>query len=281
MAERRMFAKTIIDSDAFLDMPLSAQALYFHLSMRADDEGFINNPKKIQRMVGSSDDDAKLLIAKKFIIPFDSGVVVIKHWKIHNYIRGDRINQTVYQNEKSMLYLKENGAYSVRDMDTDCIQDVRQLAAECQSDDGQMTVKCQHRLGKVRLDKDSIGKSSVRVGGNNPDDNPIDNPPDTTDHQPPTLEQVIEYVKERGDKIDAEKFFDTYSANGWRTARGLQVRDWRAAVRSWERTEYPDKAKRVNTETEKADSGSFDTDSFFEAALLQTYPEELIKETMK
>ena len=112
MAERRMFAKTIIDSDAFLDMPLSAQALYFHLSMRADDDGFINNPKKIQRMVGASDDDCKLLIMKRFIITFDSGVIVIKHWKIHNYIRNDRYKPTIYEEEKAMLTEKENKAYT-------------------------------------------------------------------------------------------------------------------------------------------------------------------------
>lgn len=114
MAERRMFAKTIIDSDAFLDMPLSTQALYFHLSMRADDDGFINNPRKIQRMIGGSDDDLKLLIAKRFIIPFDSGIVVIKHWKIHNYIRGDRKKQTNYVEEMSLLTEKSNGAYSLK-----------------------------------------------------------------------------------------------------------------------------------------------------------------------
>ena len=113
MAERRMFAKTIIDSDAFLDMPLSTQSLYFHLSMRGDDDGFINNPKKIQRMIGASDDDLKLLIAKNFIIPFESGIVVIKHWKIHNYIRGDRKKQTVYPEEMSLLKTKENGAYAL------------------------------------------------------------------------------------------------------------------------------------------------------------------------
>ncbi|MDT2813770.1 replisome organizer [Vagococcus carniphilus] len=113
MAERRMFAKTIIDSDAFLDMPLSTQALYFHLSMRADDEGFINNPKKIQRMVGSSEDDLKLLTAKRFILAFDSGVIVIKHWKLHNYIRSDRFKPTMYLEEKSQLITKENKAYSV------------------------------------------------------------------------------------------------------------------------------------------------------------------------
>ena len=114
MAERRMFAKTIIDSDAFLDMPLSAQALYFHLSMRADDDGFVNNPKKIQRLVCSSDDDLKLLIAKSFLIPFETGIVVIKHWKIHNYIRGDRKHDTKYPEEMALLTVKENGAYSLK-----------------------------------------------------------------------------------------------------------------------------------------------------------------------
>lgn len=114
MADRRMFAKTIIDSDAFLDMPLSTQSLYFHLSMRADDDGFINNPKKIQRMIGASDDDLKMLVVKRFIIPFDSGIVVIKHWKIHNYIRGDRKKETVYPKEMSLLLEKENGAYTLK-----------------------------------------------------------------------------------------------------------------------------------------------------------------------
>ena len=113
MAERRMFAKTIIDSDAFLDMPLSTQSLYFHLSMRADDEGFINNPKKIQRMIGASEDDAKMLMAKNFVIPFDSGVVVIKHWKIHNYIRNDRFTPTKYKEERELLTIKDNGAYTL------------------------------------------------------------------------------------------------------------------------------------------------------------------------
>lgn len=114
MAERRMFAKTIIDSDAFLDMPLSAQALYFHLSMRADDDGFVNNPKKIQRMVGASDDDCKLLILKRFILTFESGVIVIKHWKIHNYIQKDRYKETVYLKEKSELAIDENNSYTER-----------------------------------------------------------------------------------------------------------------------------------------------------------------------
>lgn len=128
MAERRMFAKQIIDSDAFLDMPLSAQALYFHLAMRADDDGFVNSPKKIQRTVGAGDDDARLLIAKKFIIPFDSGVVVIKHWRIHNYIQKDRYKPTVYRDEFAALEIKENRAYTER------IQDVSILDAQISKD---------------------------------------------------------------------------------------------------------------------------------------------------
>ena len=114
-----MFAKQIVDSDAFLDMPLSAQALYFHLAMRADDDGFINNPKKIQRMVGASDDDCKLLIMKRFVLIFESGVIVIKHWKIHNYIQKDRYKETLYIQEKNQLAVKDNKAYTEA-----CIQDV-------------------------------------------------------------------------------------------------------------------------------------------------------------
>lgn len=113
MAERRMFAKKIIDSDAFLDMPLSTQALYFHLSMRADDEGFINNPKRIQRLIGSSDDDMKLLIAKAYIIPFDSGIVVIRHWKINNYLRNDRFTATECEAEKAQLTESQRGVYEL------------------------------------------------------------------------------------------------------------------------------------------------------------------------
>lgn len=111
MAERRMFAKAIIDSDAFLDMPLSTQALYFHLSMRADDEGFVGNPKKIQRMIGASDDDCRILVSKRFILTFQSGIIVIKHWKIHNYIQTDRFKETTYLEEKAMLTLDGKKAY--------------------------------------------------------------------------------------------------------------------------------------------------------------------------
>ena len=136
-AERRMFAKTIIDSDAFLDMPLSAQALYFQLSMRADDDGFVNSPKRIQRMIGASEDDLKLLIAKSFVLVFDTGVIVIKHWRINNWIRADRKISTTYTDELDMLHIKENGAYSLETLEN----------TEVQPNVNQVTTKCHHSIG--------------------------------------------------------------------------------------------------------------------------------------
>ena len=113
-----MFAKTIVTSDAFLDMPLSTQALYFHLGMMADDDGFVNSPKKIVRMIGCAEDDLKLLITKRFILTFENGVIVIKHWKINNYIAKDRYKETVYKDLKALIQVKDDNSY------TDCIQDV-------------------------------------------------------------------------------------------------------------------------------------------------------------
>ena len=132
MAERRMFAKTIVLSDAFLDMPLSARCLYFTLGMLADDDGFVNSPKSIMRQAGASTDDLNLLMAKRFILAFDSGVIVIKHWRIHNYIQKDRYKESKYMEEKATLMIDQNGAY------TECIQDVS-------------TLDTQVRLGKDRV----------------------------------------------------------------------------------------------------------------------------------
>lgn len=236
MAERRMFAKSVIDSDAFLDMPLSAQALYFHLSMRADDDGFVNSPRKIQRLIGCGNDDLKLLIAKKFIIPFDTGVVVIKHWKIHNYIQKDRYRPTVYQEEKSLLSTKANKAYTLeKPVDTPCIQNVSNMDAQV-------------RLGKVSLE---IGKSSLELeGGEDPEEPapPLPAPPPaevkvncqevvdlynkicvslprvqaiTADRQKAIAERVAKYGLE---KIVAA--FQSAEASGF--LKGNNERNWRA-----------------------------------------------------
>jgi DnaD/phage-associated family protein len=164
MAEKRMFAQQIIDSDAFLDMPLSTQALYFHLCMRADDDGFINNPKRIQRMVGCSDDDLKLLLAKSFIIAFENGVVVIKHWRIHNTIQKDRYKPTAYKEEMAMLRVKENRAYTLETIEmppvsvvyTECIQDVSKADTQVRLD--------KIRLDKIRIDNNNVSENELSTG---------------------------------------------------------------------------------------------------------------------
>ncbi|WP_282798564.1 conserved phage C-terminal domain-containing protein [Lactococcus lactis] len=138
MAQRRMFSKKIVETDFFMEMSPTAKLLYFYLNMSADDDGFVGNPKTIKLISGATDDDLKILIAKQFIIPFDSGVIVIKDWKIHNYIQKDRYNQTQYLDEKKQLLVEENGTY------TKCIQDASSLDTQV-------------RLGKS---KDRLGKSN-------------------------------------------------------------------------------------------------------------------------
>ena len=133
MAQRRMFNKTITNGDDFLEMPMSSQVLYFHLSMNADDDGFINNWKSIMRMTGTKEDDLKVLIAKQYIIPFDSGVIVIKHWRLNNYLQKDRITPTQYQEELKKLQLDNNNVYK-------------------------MYTKCIHSIDKYRLDKNNKEK---------------------------------------------------------------------------------------------------------------------------
>ena len=157
MAEKRMFTKKIIDSDAFLDMPLSTQALYFHLAMRADDDGFVNSPRKIVRLVSATDDDLRLLVTKRFILTFESGVIVIKHWWMHNTLRSDRYQPTDYQEEYRTLGLKPNKAYT----------DDPSFLLESASDNHVATTRKptdnhmepQNRIDKNRLDKNRLDKT--------------------------------------------------------------------------------------------------------------------------
>ena len=163
MAERRMFTKKIIDSDAFLDMPLSTQSLYFHLNMRADDDGFINNPKKIMRMIGASEDDLKVLIGKRFILTFDNGIVVVKHWRMHNLLRKDRYTETQYIEEKNKLLLKDNGVYTEAEETT------------WQPNGNQMAT--QYSIGKDSIGKDRLVEGSGLATTDNEQtvDNSVDN----------------------------------------------------------------------------------------------------------
>ena len=221
MAEKRMFTQKIIDSDAFLEMPTSAQALYFHLNMRADDDGFVNNPKKITRYVGAAEDDLKLLLLKRFIIGFESGVIVIKHWRMHNTLRMDRYKPTDYQEELATLQLKENNAYT--DKQSGWQPDGNQLATNCQPDGNRLEPQIRldkNRLEEIRLDKNTIESKPQRE----------------TAFIPPTVEEVAAYCEERGNGIDAQQFVDFYTGTNWFRGK-TKIKDWRACVRTWERRE--------------------------------------------
>lgn len=196
-----MFTKKIIDSDAFLDMPLSAQALYFHLNMRADDDGFVNGPRKIQRMVGASNDDMNLLIAKRFILTFESGVIVIKHWRMHNLLRKDRYTPTQYQEEYRRLETKENGAYT------------EALATNWQPNGNQAAP--QLSIGKVSIVEDSLKEEEK-----------------TKRFTPPTVEEVNSYILEKGYDVDAEAFVNFYESKGWFVGKN-KMKSWKAALVTW------------------------------------------------
>jgi len=218
MAERRMFAKAIIDSDAFLDMPISSRLLYYDLAMRADDDGFVNSPKKIIRMIGASEDDIRELIAKKFILPFDNGVVVIKHWKIHNYIRKDTYKATNYKEQLQSLTLDENNAY------TQAFPTPATVSND--SVDGPWT---QDRIGKVRKGKVSIDKDKElrqKFGYYN---NVLLS---EKDH----LKLIEEFPSDYGERIER---LSEYIAS-----TGKKYKDHLATIRSWAKREKPHKSKQ-------------------------------------
>lgn len=219
MAQRRMFSLDVVDTDSFLDLPASSQSLYFHMGMRADDDGFVSSPKKITAMVNCSGDDLKLLVAKGFVIPFDSGVCVVRDWKVNNYIQKDRYRASRYTNEKSYLSLNESGSYLI--MDTKCIQ-------------GASKVDTQVRLGEA-----SIEKKSVEVNTGKP-----------SRFSPPTIEQVTSYCQDRRNRVDPQSFVDFYISKGWRVGRE-PMRDWQAAVRTWERRDGAGCAEPVKQHTGK------------------------------
>ena len=152
MAEKRMFSSNVIDSDAFLDMSPTARLLYYDMGMRADDDGFIDSPKKIMRIIGASDSDLKELIDNGFVLRFESGVIVIRHWYVNNRVRRDTYHETIYTEEKSRLLLEKNNVYQLRN---DSVTDTLQTRDEIGS---------QIRGGEDRIDKDRLGKDRLGEG---------------------------------------------------------------------------------------------------------------------
>ncbi len=176
-----MFSMKIVDSDPFKEMPLSAQALYFHLVMNADDEGFLNNAKSVQRSIMASDDDMKLLIVKSFIIRFDSGVIVIKHWKMHNTIQPSRLKPTQYIEERKLLEVKENKSYTLN------LGHVSPLPTDCQQNDS----KCQQNDAEIRLEEIRLEECSVV------ESEPAQQAPDSANYKSLIKQYGKEFVDER------------------------------------------------------------------------------------
>ena len=196
MAERRMFTKKVTDDDNFMALSASAQALYLHLSMAADDDGFCNQISISMFKAHASVQDLEALLDKRYIYQFENGVIVIKHWRMANALRKDRYNPTVFQDELKQLGLKDNGSYT-------------RLLDGCQMVASSVP---QVRLDKVRLDKDKKERRFT----------------------PPALEEVTEYIREKDYKVDPEAFIDFYASKGWKVGNQA-MKDWKAAVRTWAR----------------------------------------------
>lgn len=227
MAERRMFAKSVIGSARFLRMPPSSRLLYYDLGMAADDDGVVE-AFSIMRTTGAVEDDLKVLVSKGFVTVLNEDLVAyIVDWSKNNQIRKDRYQPSIYQN-----LLVQIGA-------------VNQLATDSQPDGNQ-------RLTQYRGVQDSIDKLSKREAA--------DKPPRAARFTPPTVDEVKVYCQERGSSVDPEKFVDFYSANGWKQGRNKPIVDWKAAVRTWERLDAQQKAQdknRVRTSAEYRKEADF------------------------
>ena len=223
MANKRMYSKDITDSDAFIEMSSAAQALYFHLNQGADDDGFNNQVQMAMWKAHASIDDLKVLMAKNYIIRFETGVIVIKHWRLHNTLRKDRYTPTNYQEELRQLGIKENGAYTLG----------------CQVVADGLPNGC-HSIEKNRVVESSLVEESIEDGGGSPPPNPPTppDPPQRAVFTKPTLDEVRAYCQERGKGVNAERWYNHYEANGWMVGR-TKMKDWKAAVRTWEPDEKP------------------------------------------
>ena len=238
MAEKRMYTKKITDSDAFIEMSAASQALYFHLNQCADDDGFNNQVQMAMWKAHASIDDLKVLMAKNFIIRFESGVIVIKHWRMHNTLRKDRYVPTNFQEELAMLGVKENEAYTL---------------SGCQT------------VAK-RLPQNSIEEISI-------EENSIDKDKSAKKRKvftAPKYEEVLEYAKEKGREDIAKEFYDYFTVGEWVDSQGNKVRNWKQKFLTW----CGKNAKKTNDKPAKPRYGSFDTAEAFEKALKRNFFDE-------
>ena len=284
MAERRMFAKSIVLSDDFLDMPMSSRYLYLSLGMVADDDGFVKNPKSILRMCGASKEDMDNLIAGKYIIRFKSGVIAIRAWRVNNYLQKDRYKPTSCTEEMKMLSVSESGFYVELTcglesegkpdcyVESTCGSGVYTQKTEIedsvytQKNENDISVYTQksENVDSVYT-QDSTGKYSI-VQDNKRQNAPTGAGARTREGEkrtyftPPTIDEVREYCRSRNNNVDPEQFYDFYESKGWMIGKN-RMKDWKAAVRTWERD------RNRASQSAKTNEGSFDTDDFFQAAL--------------
>jgi hypothetical protein len=206
MAKRRMFNSQIVGSDSFMDLPISAQALYFHLGMGTDDRGYVSNPKTIIRMIGASVGDLESLINKKFVLLRDNGLILIKHFKINNYIQSDRFKETTYIEDLKKLFYDENNSYTERPTNTPCIQNVYK-------------VDTQYKLNKNNINEYNIlPHTHVR---------------EEEEQFKPTLEEIELFIKANDFKIDPKDFYNYYNSSDWKI-NGQAIKNWKVLLRTWE-----------------------------------------------
>ena len=227
-----MFTKKVTDDDNFMSLSSSAQALYLHLSMSADDDGFSNQVSISMFKAHASIQDLQALLENRYVYQFENGVIVIKHWRMANALRKDRYTPTVFQEELSKLQINDNGTYS-------WLPDGCQMVANC--------------LPQDRLGKDSIGKNSIGE---------ISKGNKRGVFTPPTLSDVQAYCHERHNSVDAERFLDYYTSNGWKVGKN-PMKDWKAAVRSWERNGY----SNTPNPSSKTQQGKTQLDFFVQQAM--------------
>lgn len=235
-----MFSKKIIDSARFLKMPISSQALYFHMGVRADDDGVVEG-YNVMKMTGATEDDLKVLVAKGFVTVLNDDLVsYINDWKEHNLIRADRKVDSIYKDlllqivpEVQILEPKQRSDVKKKQSNVGQPMDV-QWTTSGQSIDGEMSA--QDRLGKDRLGQDNIGKVN-----NNVDVPQAEQSTTQTKKSKkfikPTIEEIREYCQERKNNIDAQYFYDYYEANGWKVGKN-SMKDWKATIRNWERRNF-------------------------------------------
>ena len=228
MANRRMFSLSVVDTDHFLDMPATARLLFYDLGMRADDDGFLQNAQRIARTTGAGKDDLSLLVAKGYVIPFESGVYVIRHWGVNNQIRKDRHRATLCASERALLKITPSGEYALADG-----SDMQErLPSGCQM---VASLETQYSIGEASISSSVVADAPQAKK--------------TTRFVPPTVDEVRQYCEERRNGIDAQQFIDHYAASGWMRGK-TPIKDWRACVRTWEQrraNEVPPAQKGSNS----------------------------------